>query len=319
MFTKRTNLIFSILFFSILSFSVTTFAARVLQVKNGKALIDLGNDSASPNEEFYLVNSANKKTALIRILQVKPGKAVAMVLKGNAIGGETLLAKSGGAMPNSAAAPTSSSSSGSSYDSGGSQSVDYGSKKKISTKSKNSKMRISVLLNMMMNNMSAIESDLAGTQETVGMKGSSIGVTGAIDYPMWPSLTLRGTAGYEPFAVNATSSLFSCNNQSSQDCNALITYLAFGGYLRYDIIKDPGMLWVAAGGTLRMPMGKSSTALNESDIAMTATYGIAFGYDIFIDNNKHFIPLSFEMQYFLPSDTVKTDFMSLRAGYGFVF
>ena len=334
MFIKKTRLLFSVIAFAVMTFllSENSNAARVLQVKNGKALIDVETDSLAPNQDFYLVNGAGKKTALVRILQVKPGKAVASILKGNATGGETLLAKSGGATTTTTTTmtnPTSSTTSISansrtsgesgSYSASPDYSTGYGGKKKISSKAKNSKVRVSALLNMMMNNMAVVTNDLSGQQETVAMKGSSFGLTGAIDYPMWPSLTLRGTVGYEPFVTQGTSSIFSCANQTSQECNANITYIAFGGYLRYDIIKDPGMLWIAGGGTMRMPMGKSSTALNESEIAMTATYGIAAGYDIFINNNKSFIPISFEMQFFMPSDTVKADFMSFRAGYGFVF
>lgn len=292
-------------------------AAKVLQIKNGKALIDLQGDVATSNQEFFLVNSANKKTAIIRILQVRGSKAVAVITKGKALGGETLLARAG------AAASATHQQAAPQEDGGGSYAAEaetsLNSRKHLSAKTRNKRMRISAVFNMMMNNMSAVESPDNVTTETVGMKGSSFGITGAIDYPMWPSLTLRGTVGYEPYTAAGTAKLNSCNNKTSTDCNANITYIAFGGYLRYDILKDPGLLWVAAGGTMRMPMGKSSTALNESDIALTASYGAAVGYDIFLNNNKNFIPLSFELQYFLPSDTVKTDFMSIRGGYGFVF
>lgn len=295
-------------------------AASISQIKNGKALINLEGTQVAPNQEFYTVNASNKRTSLVRILQIRGDRAVGMVLKGNARAGDTLQAKSGGSSAGGANSGSSalggSTSPMPTYD----RSANYGSRNsgKATGKQVSSKVRGAVLLNMMMNDMSAVESDISGQQETVAMKGSTFGLTGSLDYPIGKTFTLRATAGYEPFSVTGNGSLYSCDNQTSMECMANITYLAAGGYLRYDIMKDPGLLWVAGGGTMRMPMGKASTALNEADIAMTATFGIAFGYDILL-KNKAFIPLSFEYQMFMPSETVKTSFMSLRGGYGIIF
>lgn len=181
--------------------------------------------------------------------------------------------------------------------------------------------KVSGLLTIGMNNMITKQSDgLNPTPNTedVPLKGNSFGLTGAMDYPFNSWLILRGTLGYEPFVVAGTSTLFACNNLSSRDCNANISYLSAGGFARFNLTKSRFQTWAAVGGTAKFPISKTTTALRADDIKMTMTFGLGGGFDYFI-TNKTFIPASLEYQMFQSSETVTANMILIRAGYGWAF
>lgn len=274
-------------------------AAKVVQAKNGKVLIDLEGETANPNQNAVLINADNKRVAIVQISQVKNGKAIGTVTKGQAQGNEkvTLIV------------PKSGTDTASSESSGGNQVYRTSSKK------------MSVVLSLMSNSMTTKQSNGAQptpTTEDVSMKGSTFGVTGVVDWPFTSSLILRGTFGYEPFKATGTASSNMCDNLTSTNCTADITYLSAGGYARYDFTKSKTQFWAALGGTFKFPMSKSTTALKQDDIKMTMTYGAAGGLDFFL-SNKTFIPVSLEQQFFLKSDTVSASIMLIRVGYGQAF
>ena len=291
------KLISSCVFSLILGVSLNVFAAKVVQIKNGKVLIDLEGETANPNQMGVLINAANKRVAIVQISQVKNGKAIGSITKGQAQGNEkvTLITPKGGG---DAATPDASASSNQVY----------------RTNSK----KWSVTASLMSNTMTTKQADQNSVQEDVGMKGSTFGLTGVVDYPTIPNIDLRLTFGYEPFKATGTAVRNSCANGTSTDCTADITYLSGGGYARYNMTQSKMQFWAGLGGTLKFPIGKSTTALKEEDIKMTMTYGLAAGLDYFI-SNKTFIPVSLEQQYFLKSDTVSASIMFFRVGYGQTF
>lgn len=284
-----------------LTLSVHVQAAKVIQSKNDKVLIDLEGENASPNQNAVLINSENKRVAIVQILQVKNGKAIATVTKGQTQGNETVTLIVPKSADTSAAAPAETSSPNQVY----------------RTNSK----KMSVLLSMMSNTMSTKQSDGGSPTpltEDVGMKDSTFGITGAVDWPVSPVFILRGTLGYEPFKASGTASSNKCDNLSSTSCTADISYLSAGGYARYDFTKSRAQFWGGLGGTLKFPISKTSTALKQDDIKMTMTYGLAGGIDFFL-SNKTFVPVSIEQQFFLKSDTVSASIMMIRVGYGQTF
>ena len=282
------------LFVGLILFTFTAEAARVVQSKNNKVMIDLEGEEAIPQQSLFLLNEQNKKVAIGKILQVKNGKAVAMITKGKSVGGETVQLN-----PMSA-------------DVGLNESAPTDSKKTdfVRTNAK----KVSAVISLMNNTMNTQESDLTNT-EVVAMKGTTFGLTGIVDWPLKYKLTLRGTAGYEPFKAAGTAKFKSCASLTSFECDADITYISGGAYLRYDFYQSKALFWGAIGATLKMPITKKATALKESDIQMTMTYAGAFGLDYFIDH-KYFVPVSFEYQMFEKSATVDTNIMMLRAGFG---
>ncbi len=284
-----------------LTLSFQAHAAKVVQAKNGKVLIDLEGETASANQNAVLINAENKRVAIVQISQIKNGKAIGSVTKGQAQGNEKVTLIAPKATGDDTATATEST----------------GSNQVYRTTSK----KMSVVLSLMSNSMTTKQSN--GAQPTpltedVAMKGSTFGVTGAIDWPLASSLVLRGTLGYEPFKATGTASTNMCDNLNSTNCTADITYLSTGGYARFDFNKSRTQFWAALGGTLKFPVSKSTTALKQDDIKMTMTYGIAAGLDFFL-SNKTFVPVSLEQQFFLKSDTVSASITMIRVGYGQTF
>ena len=287
----------------ILFFSGQSHAVKIIQTKGNKVLLDLEDENVVVDQRIYLLNAANKKIAIATVTQSKNGRAIAIINKG----------KTDGAVSVELVA-TSISAEASPVEGGPGQTGTKGVYRLSSTK-------ISALLTVATNNMSTKQAD--GTQPTpnqedVPLKGSSVGLTGAIDYPFSSWLILRGTFGYEPFNVTGTSRFLSCDNLTSKNCNAAINYLSAGGYVRFDLTKSRALVWVAGGGTTKFPMSKTTTALKADDIKMTFTFAGAIGLDYFI-NNKNFIPASLEYQLFQSSDTVTANIILLRIGYGWAF
>ena len=292
------------LFFTVLFLGTQAFAIKIIQSKGNKVLLDLEDETLAVDQKLYLLSTSNKKIAIVTVLQSKNGRAIAVLNKGKTDGaaGVELMA----APPVSAEAPP---------EEGGTAPTKTDGVFRLKG------MKISGLLTFGFNNMGTKQSD--GTlptpnQENVALTGTSIGVTGAIDYPFANWLTLRGTFGYEPFIASGTSTIFACNNLTSKNCNANINYISTGGYARFDLTKSRALFWKGAGGSTKFPMSKSTTALRSDDIKMTFTFALGGGLDYFI-SNKTFIPASFEYQLFSSSETVTANIMMVRVGYGWAF
>lgn len=283
----------------VLALPFSAWAGTVQQVKNGKVLMSLDGEEASVGDEFYVVNSSGKKTAIVQITQVKNGKALGMITKGKAAPNDSTELKGSG---------------------GGGMESSGGGGGKAFIRSNMKKFGINI--KMMMNAITTKQQDNSTPplQEDVAMKGSNMGLMGTLDYPLSPMLIGRGTVAYEMLDIAGTATRNVCGGKTSTACDAKITYLSFGGYARYDIIKSAFNLWVGAGGTLKIPMSKSSTSLTEGDIKMANTIAFTAGVDYQM-NNKYFIPVSFEYHYSLnKSDTVPTiDQIAIQGGFGFLF
>lgn len=282
------------------------FAAKVLQVKNDKVMIDLEGAEAEVDQTVVLISPENKKVALAKIEKTKNGKAIALITKGKSQGNETVSFPAAGKVNKStdstqAATPSESSSEGSTS----------------TTAYKTQSKRYSGLLTILSNTMVTKQTDGTNTED-VSMKSSTFGISGAIDWPLLSYLTARGVVGYEPFKASGTSTYLSCNSLTSTNCTAEINYLTAGGYARFDLTKSRAQFWLGIGANMKFPLSKSTTALKQEDIKMTMTYGAALGMDFFI-NSKMFVPVSVEQQSFLKSDTVSASMLMVRAGFGQTF
>ena len=273
-------------------FSLQAQAMKIIQAKGQKVLIDLEGESVSQGQKIYLLNSAGKKVAIASITTVKGAKALAAISKGSAANATGVQVAGGGDTTTSETTTTTSRSS------------------KNATK-------MSVLLNIGMNSMVTKQATAGGTQETVDLKGNSFGISMGYDKPLLSWVTLRGVFGYEPFVANGTATLNVCDNTTTTNCTASITYLSAGGWARFDFSTSSFQPWAALGATTTFPMGKSTTAFKSDDIKMTFTYGVGFGFDYMM--GKSFIPASLEYQLFSSSDTVSANTMIIRAGYGWTF
>ena len=288
----------------ILFCSSTSFAASIIQTKSNKVLISLDGDSASVGQTISLVDSDGKTVATATISQVKGGKAIATIKSGKADGSESIQFAD---------------------HEGDEKAADEISPDSYSKQAKGvyrlNGTKISFAVTAAMNNMVTKQSDGVNptpNTEDVTLTGSSVGLTGIIDYPFNNWLILRGTLGYEPFNVTGNAINLSCDNLTSRECNAMISYLSGGGFARFNITKSRFQLWVGLGATTKFPIAKTTTALKSDDIKMTMTFAGAFGADYFI-NNKSFIPVSAEYQMFQASDTVTANIILFRVGYGWAF
>jgi hypothetical protein len=298
------------IFLGLFFISNMAFAARVLQHKNGKILIDLEGEEASVDQKMLLINSAGKKVAIATITQIKGSRAIALINKGKSDGSETVRL---------AGAKATSAKSSDSEDTPSPMTEDSSSSSSDVYRLNGTKF--SAVLTLAANSMSTKQTDGSNptpNTEDVALKGSSLGFTGILDYPAAPWLVLRGTLGYEPFTVSGTSQFLSCDGLTSTECNADITYLSAGGYARFDLTRSRATAWLALGFTLKQPLSKKTTALLADDIKTTTTYALATGIDFFV-SNKNFIPISAEYQLFQSSETVTANIILLRAGYGWSF
>ncbi|MCC2678114.1 MAG: hypothetical protein K0R29_690 [Pseudobdellovibrio sp.] len=291
-------------FLVILLASQFAFAVSILQVKNNRILLSMDGEKLEVGQSIVLNNSDGKEVAKAIITQAKGEKAIATIKSGKADGSETVVVGTGGTstpvMEEEVAA-------------------DSFSKKSKGNPRLNAK-KFALLLTASMNNMSTKQADRSVTPniEDVKLTGMGIGLTGSFDYPLNTWLILRGTLGYEPFVAAGSGNFFSCDNGSSRDCTANISYLSAGGFARVNFTKSKFQLWGGAGSTGKFPISKSSTALRTDDIKLTVTFAVAGGADWFISNSS-FVPLNFEYQMFQPSDTVTANQILLRGGYGWAF
>lgn len=290
-------------FFSIFFAAQFSIAASILQVKNNRILLSMDGEKLEVGQSIVLQNSDGKDVAKAIITQAKGEKAIATIKSGKVDGSETVVSGSGGA--NSAELEEE-------------VTPDSYTSKKSRNPRLNAK-KFAALLTISMNNMTTKQATLGGGQiEDVALTGMGIGLTGSFDYPLNTWLILRGTLGYEPFVAAGSSNFLVCDNSTSRDCNANISYLSAGGFARVNFTKSKLQFWGGAGGTGKFPISKSSTALRTDDIKLTITFAVAGGVDWFTSNSA-FIPLNFEYQLFQPSDTVTANQILLRGGYGWAF
>lgn len=299
-----------LLFFclAVLFFSGSAFGATVSQLKGTKVLVDSGDDEVVVGSEYYVVGKNKKNTgSIIKITSIRGDKAVAIIIRGNVSAGEGLKLK-----PKN---KTKTENTKSDTNSDNLDEVPAVSVYRYQNK------RLSLLVNFMINSMSAKESDgVAPTPnvQDVKMTGTTLGLTAALDYPYTSRFEFRGTVGYEPFAVSGTAEINGCNNTTSKDCNASISYLVGGAYARVNFYQNKFLLWTGLGMTGRFPVAKTSTAIKTGDLKLTSSYAIALGGDYYF-NFKSFVPFSIEQQFLQSSSTVSGSLLSFRLGYGMAY
>ena len=278
-----------------------SFSQTIKQVKDGKVLIEFSGTPPNKDDEFFVMNENNKRSALVKITTVKGSKALGMIVKGTAVAGNTLVARKAAATAGLKASESSAPADGPSF-------------------LRFDKMKMAINLKIMMNAISAKQIDALSNQETVAMKGSNMGLSLNMDMPLAGRLVARGEAGIEMLDIKGTGAFTSCDGKTSTNCNAKITYLTLGAAGRYDLIQSAFNLWVGGGGLIKIPLSKKSTSLDESKIEMANSIYVASGFDYLI-SNKSYIPLSFEYHLSLnKSDTVPViDQMNFTLGYGFIF
>lgn len=295
---KKISLLFGTLVLLLCSF---TWAAQVTKVSGKKVLIKLEGFSLTVGTNYYLLSSDGKKKAIVEIKQVKNDLALAEIKKGSAEVGYSVQATAGAQAKSTTEDPSDKSNTGKSAWSGG------------------------VLGGLSMNSFAMTVQSTTNTalKADATMKGTSFGVRGFVDYEYSPSITVRGFAGYEPFAVKGnalgTGSAKICDAGASEECTVSFTYLALGGEAHYNFMTGKTRAFAGLGYNFLMAMGKSVNVPN-LDTSSSANQMITFiaGADIGLSKGS-FIPLTFEYGMFPGSASVVASAMYLRAGYGMSF
>lgn len=272
----------------LLIFSISpAFAADITKVKGNKALINLDGLEASEGDVFFAVDSNGKKKGLIKINKVKGDKAIAVISKGKAQVGWTLTKRTPKGSSDDSVTPSSSRKFGAStHDTFIGGMIGYG--------------------------MDSAEVSL-DSGDVASLSGSGISAKGFFDYRLFPNIWFRGFAGIENF--NGTGGNV-CTGGAT--CDVKIMYITFDFWGRYVFSEKEFRPWLGGGFTLLFPMTKSSTAIVETSITTTSTYGVGGGADWFISKDG-FIPMSLEYQLFPSSNQAKASIIALRVGYGMSF
>ncbi|OFZ28387.1 MAG: hypothetical protein A2622_04620 [Bdellovibrionales bacterium RIFCSPHIGHO2_01_FULL_40_29] len=166
------------------------------------------------------------------------------------------------------------------------------------------------------NSATALETDYLGeSTERVEMKNSGIGFSGFYNYYVNQTWILHSSFGYEPLNAIGKSTLFGCDNMSSNDCAVDIDYLAGTAAIRFNLPKKTYNLWTDLGFSIRYPLKSSSTALVASRVSVTNTLNAGFGIEIEANRNK-FIPVSLQYSLFPSVGGISANSLMFKFGYG---
>ena len=326
MFAKLRNPLLAALL-CLSSFSV--FAGDITQVKGTKALINLGGEPASPGSEFFGIDGAGKKKAILRVTQVKNDRAIAEIIKGVAQVGMGIQSKapSAGSSQNA----TTSSAPTSAPVTSPAPSVADPSAPEASAHSSRPKG----FLGKFLGHGSALGIDLGVAQDTmtltakrvvnsatysqdVTMNGNSFNLMGFYDFDATPWFSIELRAGIENFTTTGSVSQLNapvCTDSTS--CTVNFMYLAGEGMAKFNFIHSRSRYWVGAGGAFLLVASKSSSVANlDTTNATNQMILLGAGGDIALGKGATFIPFMLEYGLFPGSSSVKATAINLRAGYG---
>lgn len=180
--------------------------------------------------------------------------------------------------------------------------------------------RWQITLAQLKSNMTSKETN-AATQSSASekkMSGDSFGIYFEVikngnEYFEWQS-----HAGYEVFSVSSKDSVTYCPSGSTETCHVDITYLSLGLMPRLKWGRETFQVWSGAGLNIKQPLTKKATAVVQTEIQTTSTYGIALGIDLFV-GSQLVVPFEIQQQYFFNSDSVEARQLLLKVGLGRAF
>lgn len=303
----------SIVFTLATLFLASVQASTVKAIKGNKALIEIQDETLVPGEQYYLINSDGKRTALIVIKQVKGNRALADITKGKGTAGQTIQSRAATEKPLAPKTPK------------GDYAEDFLQRSKVRDVPNLQKaLKSSWGIQAGLNNNSMVANvatrDLSNNviRSQADMAGSSFSLLGFYDKPLTSSLVLHIAAGYEMFNVSGSTSqvngsdVNACSNSTS--CSVDISYISGHGLIKwYPTYANKYRIWLGGGLGYMMNMSSSSNAL--SGIGATAIYTAALGTDIQF-SHKNYMPISVSYGMFPDSPTVKASMMTIKIGWG---
>lgn len=283
------------------SFSLKAEAASITKIKGNKALVDItGLENVAVGSTFFALDGQGKRKAILKITQVKGSKALAEITKGKAETGYELGARKSSTQTSAPPPETHEQTSEQTSE----QSTE--SHEEITTTPRSTGQQMGVLFGLLQTSMTA-NFTVNSAKVSASMGGTSFGLSGYYDYPLFGSLQLRGLAGYEQVSAAGSS--------GSTTYDFKVSYLSLYGLGKYNFSSAPSKFWIVGGGGFLIAMSKSSSIINESQISTNQVFTVGAGYDIAL-SRKTVIPISLEYSMFPPSDTVSASIINFRVGYG---
>lgn len=190
----------------------------------------------------------------------------------------------------------------------------------LSTNFKSTSDRWQIMLAKVSSNMISKETDVATQQVTSEkkMSGEKFGIYFEFIKNKNQYFEWLANAGYEVFSVSSKDSLTYCPSGSAEVCNVEIAYLSLGLMPKLKWTRETFQLWSGASLNLKQPITKKATAVLQSEIQTTSTYGIALGVDLLV-SGKITVPFEVQQQYFFNSDSVNTRQLLFKVGVGQIF
>jgi hypothetical protein len=265
------------------------FAGHVEKVKDDQVLIiqDDSEPELNPGDRFFVLVDG-KKRAAIQVTKAKGRRGIARVLKGKPEVNGALLAvadagTSGGA---GAAAP-------------GSPEVP----KKSSSRTPFNRTTIGVLAGANSATQSVTVTNANSSTSNFSTSGTGFSLKGFADIPLGSRLGMIGRAGFEQFSVKGSGASTS------------ILYGTADLLVRYSLFSGSFRLFPELGLGLHVPLSKSSTDLDASQISATTLLFFGLGANYAITGNMYLQGL-LEYCYFPPSSNVTTTLLAFRLGLG---
>lgn len=268
-----------------------------LQKKSATSVIFQTNGQpVSENQEFYVVDQANKPKLLVRVEKFNSNQAKAKVIKGNPAQVQVGWVLRPTRSP--ASVPDASTTSGS-----------------IPTKFVKPRNAFGVMGTYMMSSMNA-KFSFNSVNQTAAMSGSSMGVLGFYDLTLNKNLQVRALGGIENFEAKQAKETAVCEKGLSKECNVKINYFSMYAMGKYNVTKSKNKFWIGGGLGYLLATGKSSTVLDTSLITSNQVLVVGLGLDIGI-GPKNIMPVSVDYSLFPSSSTVSASIISFKVGYGF--
>jgi hypothetical protein len=270
-------------------------AARVTKVKDKQILIETESSDIVEGEKYFIIIDGKKK-GVVLINKVKNGKALGKLTKGKA-------------EVDASVEPTGRSAKSANASDGSDDEI-------LKKKSKRGKSHgdsgsgsegghgpttiVGVIAGYAMNSQNVTFSN--GT--SLAMTGSGYSLKGFGDIPLSGSLGLLARTGIEQF------------NVASGKSSTAIMYATADALLRYSFGETGFVPWIAGGMGIHFPVSKTSTdALDISGISSSTVFFGTLGFTWSLSETSYLLGM-FEYGMFPPSNSVTTNLMTARFGYG---
>lgn len=250
-------------------------------------------DSLSPGDRVFVLDSQGKKKGIVRIEKVKGNRAFGRIQKG--IAEKNMAIQMARGAPKVKSEPVA---------------------KPRKKRADEMPLSLGAMVGIGFDSMTVIVAPPGMTSETVAMNGAGFSAKAMVDYNFTSYLGIRILTGMEQFTTKGNSDGLICD--STQNCKTEISYITFDGWLRYAVYDMQHKVWLGAGFGLLMPGAKSTNTLDSNSIATTSILYIGAGGDIFIEEDM-FVPTQLEYGLLPSSDQVTASIFAIRAGIGFRF